>query len=70
MITASCIIKQFIKYAGIPVVSLESATLHPLRKPHRYHHHQRNGYSSFCLPAARCGAAEKTKDRSQPGRYT
>ena len=25
------IIKQFIKYAGIPVVSLESATLHPLQ---------------------------------------
>src|SRR5882724_7683333 len=24
-------IKQFIKYAGIPVVSLESATLHPLQ---------------------------------------
>ena len=31
MITANCIIKQFIKYAGIPVVSLESATLHPLQ---------------------------------------
>lgn len=25
------VIKQFIKYAGIPVVSLESATLHPLQ---------------------------------------
>src|ERR1041384_3778088 len=24
-------VKQFIKYAGIPVVSLESATLHPLQ---------------------------------------
>src|SRR5213079_409007 len=24
-------IKQFVKYAGIPVVSLESATLHPLQ---------------------------------------
>jgi len=24
-------IKQFIKYAGVPVVSLESATLHPLQ---------------------------------------
>ena len=31
MITVNLYIKQFIKYAGIPVVSLESATLHPLQ---------------------------------------
>jgi len=28
---AETIIKQFVKYAGIPVISLESATLHPLQ---------------------------------------
>ena len=28
---AETVIKQFIKYAGVPVVSLESATLHPLQ---------------------------------------
>jgi N-succinyl-L-ornithine transcarbamylase len=32
-------IKQFIKYSGIPVVSLESATLHPLAEPDGYPYH-------------------------------
>ena len=31
MITVNYLLNQFIKYAGIPVVSLESATLHPLQ---------------------------------------
>ena len=28
---AETVINQFIKYAGVPIVSLESATLHPLQ---------------------------------------
>ena len=39
---AETIINQFIKYAGVPIVSLESATLHPLQSLCRCNYHKRN----------------------------
>ena len=34
-------INQFIKYCGVPVISLESATLHPLQSLNRYYYDNR-----------------------------